>query len=70
MGRIQQAKKNIAFGFVSNFVILFMNFLQRTIFILILGQTLTGVNSLFFRYFEHAVHGRAGDRFCVKLQLV
>lgn len=47
MGRIQQAKKNIAFGFVSNFVILFMNFLQRTIFILILGQTLTGVNSLF-----------------------
>lgn len=47
MGRIQQAKKNIAFGFVSNFVILFMNFLQRTIFILVLGQTLTGVNSLF-----------------------
>lgn len=47
MGRIQQAKKNIAFGFVSNFVILFMNFLQRTIFILILGRTLTGVNSLF-----------------------
>lgn len=47
MGRIQQAKKNIAFGFVSNFVILFMNFLQRTIFIFVLGQTLTGVNSLF-----------------------
>lgn len=47
MGRIQQAKKNIIFGYVSNFVILFMNFLQRTIFILVLGQTLTGVNSLF-----------------------
>lgn len=47
MGRIQQAKKNIAFGFVSNFVILIMNFLQRTIFIMVLGKTLLGVNGLF-----------------------
>lgn len=47
MGRIQQAKKNIIFGFASNLVILLMNFIQRTAFIYILGMTLTGVNSLF-----------------------
>lgn len=47
MGRIQQAKKNIAFGFISNLVILIMNFLQRTIFIYVLGKTLLGVNGLF-----------------------
>lgn len=47
MGRIQQAKKNIIFGFASNLVILIMNFIQRTAFIWILGKTLTGVNSLY-----------------------
>lgn len=47
MGRIQQAKKNIVFGFLSNLVILVMNFLQRTIFIVVLGETLLGVNALF-----------------------
>lgn len=47
MGRIQQAKKNIAFGFISNLVILVMNFLQRTIFIYLFGKTVAGVNGLF-----------------------
>ncbi len=47
MGRIQQARKNIIFGFVSNFVIILMNFLQRTIFIWVLGRTLLGVNGIY-----------------------
>ncbi len=47
MGRIQQAKKNITFGLLSNLVILIMNFLQRTIFIMVLGRTISGVNTLF-----------------------
>lgn len=47
MGRIQQARKNIIFGFVSNFVIILMNFLQRTIFIQVLGRTLLGVNGIY-----------------------
>ena len=46
MGRIQQARKNIIFGFVSNFVIILMNFLQRDIFIRMLGRTLLGVNGI------------------------
>lgn len=47
MGRIQQARKNIIFGFVSNFVIILMNFLQRDIFIRMLGRTLLGVNGIY-----------------------
>lgn len=47
MGRIQQARKNIIFGFVSNFVIILMNFLQRDIFIRVLGRTLLGVNGIY-----------------------
>ena len=47
MGRIQQAGKNIIFGYVSNFVILLMNFIQRTVFIMVLGRTLLGVNSIY-----------------------
>ncbi len=47
MGRTQQAKKNIAFGLISNFVILVMNFIQRKIFIWILGETILGINTLF-----------------------
>lgn len=47
MGRIQQAKKNIIFGYISNFVILLMNFIQRTVFIWVLGRTLLGVNSIY-----------------------
>ncbi len=47
MGRTQQAKKNIAFGLISNLVILVMNFIQRKIFIWILGETILGINTLF-----------------------
>lgn len=47
MGRIHQAGKNIIFGYLSNFVILFMNFIQRTVFIMVLGRTLLGVNSIY-----------------------
>lgn len=47
MGRIQQARKNIIFGFVSNFMIILMNFLQRDIFIRMLGRTLLGVNGIY-----------------------
>lgn len=47
MGRIQQARKNIIFGFVSNFVIILMNFLLRTSFIWVLGRTLLGVNGIY-----------------------
>lgn len=47
MGRIQQAKKNIIFGYLSNIVILLMNFIQRTVFIWVLGRTLLGVNSIY-----------------------
>lgn len=47
MGRIQQAKKNIAFGLISNLIIIIMNFVQRTVFIMVLEKTLLGVNTLF-----------------------
>lgn len=47
MGRIQQAKKNIIFGYIGNLVIIVMYFIQRTVFIGVLGKTLLGVNTLF-----------------------
>lgn len=47
MSRVQQAAKNIFFGYVSNFIILIMGFLQRTVFIAVLGRTLLGVNGLY-----------------------
>lgn len=47
MGRIQKAEKNIIFGFISNFVILLVNFVQKTIFIYVLGKTLSGVNGVY-----------------------
>lgn len=47
MGRIQKAGKNIIFGYISNFVILLMNFIQTTVFIYVLGKTLSGVNSVY-----------------------
>lgn len=47
MGRVYQAKKNIIFGYAGNIVILFMNFLQRTVFIRTLGMTLLGVNGIY-----------------------
>lgn len=47
MGRIQKAGKNIIFGYVSNLVILLVNFIQRTVFIYVLGKTLLGVNGVY-----------------------
>ncbi len=47
MGRVRQAGKNIFFGYISNFIILAMGFLQRTVFIMVLDRTLLGVNSLY-----------------------
>ena len=47
MSRVQQAAKNIFFGYISNIVILVMGFLQRTVFIMVLGRTLLSVNGLY-----------------------
>lgn len=47
MGRVRQAEKNIFFGYVSNFIILIMGFFQRKVFIMVLGRTLLGVNTLY-----------------------
>ena len=47
MGRIQKAEKNIIFGYISNLVILLINFVQRTVFIYVLGKTLSGVNGVY-----------------------
>lgn len=47
MGRIQKAGKNIIFGYISNLVILLVNFIQRTVFIYVLGRTLSGVNGVY-----------------------
>lgn len=47
MGRIQKAGKNIIFGYISNFVILLVNFIQTTVFIYVLGKTLSGVNDVY-----------------------
>lgn len=47
MGRVKQAEKNIFFGYISNFIILILGFLQRDTFISVLGETLLGVNTLY-----------------------
>lgn len=47
MGRIQKAGKNIIFGYISNLAILLINFVQKTIFIYVLGKTLSGVNGVY-----------------------
>ena len=47
MSRVKQAGKNIFFGYISNFIILIMGFLQKTVFIMVLGRTLLGVNGLY-----------------------
>lgn len=47
MGRTKQAAKNIFFGYISNFIIVIMGFLQRTVFIMVLDGTLLGVNGLY-----------------------
>ena len=47
MGRIQKAGKNIIIGYISNLVILLENFIQRTVFIYVLGRTFSGVNETY-----------------------
>lgn len=47
MGRVRQAQKNIFFGYISNFMIMIMGLVQRTVFIMVLDRALLGVNSLY-----------------------
>lgn len=47
MGRVRQAGKNIFFGYISNFIIMIMGLIQRTVFIMVLDRALLGVNSLY-----------------------
>lgn len=47
MSRVRQAGKNIFFGYISNFIILIMGLVQRTVFIAVLDETLLGVNGLY-----------------------
>lgn len=47
MGRVQQTEKNIFFGYISNFLILIMGFIQRKVFIMVLGRTLLGIDGLY-----------------------
>jgi len=56
MGRVQKAARNIIFGYIGNLTTQLLGFLLRTIFIAHLGDTLNGINDL---YFVCAVHGRA-----------
>lgn len=47
MSRVRQTGKNIFFGFISNFLILIMGFIQRKVFIRVLGRTLLGIDGLY-----------------------
>ena len=45
--RIKQTEKNVIFGFLYKFVILFLNFISRKFFIKYIGIDYLGINSLF-----------------------
>ncbi|MFI3213614.1 MAG: polysaccharide biosynthesis protein [Eubacteriales bacterium] len=47
MGRVQQATKNIAFGYIGNISSTVLGFILRTVFIMQLDSTLLGVNGLY-----------------------
>lgn len=47
MNRTEKTKKNVIYSFISQFFIIFLNFISRTIFIKILGNEILGINSLF-----------------------
>lgn len=47
VSRWRMTIKNIAYGYLSNFIILLIDFISRTIFIKTLGATYLGVNGLF-----------------------
>ena len=47
MSRVRQAEKIIFFGYISNLIIVIMGLLQRTVFIMVLDETLLGVNGLY-----------------------
>ena len=47
MSRVRQAEKNIFFGYISNFIIMLVGFLQRHVFIMVLEGELLGVNTLY-----------------------
>ena len=70
MGRVRQAGKNIFFGYISNFIIMIIGFVQRTAFIMVLDRTLLGVNSLYTDILSMLSPGGAGYRERFKLQPV
>lgn len=45
--RIQNSTRNMIYGFLSQFLVLLLNFIVRIFFIKILGETFLGVNGLF-----------------------
>lgn len=47
MNRTEKTRKNVIYSFISQFLIIFLNFVSRTIFIKILGNEILGLNSLF-----------------------
>lgn len=47
MGRIENASRNIFFGYLGNSVTILLGFISRTIFIYTLGVTYLGVNALY-----------------------
>ncbi|WP_413526687.1 polysaccharide biosynthesis protein [Marinilactibacillus psychrotolerans] len=47
MSRIQNAKKNIIYGYIGTLINLLLKFLSRTVFIYILGATYLGINGLY-----------------------
>lgn len=47
MGRIDNASKNIYYGYIANFLKILLGFISRTVFIYTLGATYLGVNGLY-----------------------
>lgn len=47
MGRVQYAAKNIAFGYIGNFITMLLGFVVKKVFVMQLGDTLLGVNGLY-----------------------
>ena len=47
MGRVDNASKNIFYGYIGNFSKILLGFISRTVFIHVLGATYLGVNGLY-----------------------
>lgn len=46
-GRVANSTKNLIYGFLSQFIVLVLNFIVRIVFVRCLGETYLGVNGLF-----------------------